>query len=116
QRLHGDLEVRSVGGPHDRNVRAGAARYPGQRHVAGAHATARGNLAHAPRDLAIDVVAVVLLVKVVRGARRRPGAGEKAARQWTECRDRDALVAAVGKHLTLLLAVEQVVLALHIDE
>jgi len=43
-------------------------------------------------------------------------AREEPARQWAERRERDALVTVVREHLAFFLAIEQVVLALHVDE
>ena len=75
QRLHGDLEVRRLRSTHDRNVVVGAAGDPGHRDVCRAHAPARGHLAHAACDLAIDVVAVD-----IPGRRRGPCARSPASR------------------------------------
>src|SRR5258708_20006341 len=102
ERLRGDVEVSRLRGTHDRNVTVGVAGYPGHRDVCRAHAPARGDFAHAPRDLAINVIAVVFLVEVVRGARGGGGAARKeAARGRTEGRYADAPIPAVGDHLPL---------------
>src|SRR5258708_36915039 len=108
ERFHGDVEVSRLRGTHDRNVTVGAAGYPGHRDVGRAPAPARGDFAHAPRDLAINVIAVVFLVEVVSRARGGAGTARKeAARERTEGRDGDALIPAVGEHLPLFLTIEQ---------
>ena len=43
-------------------------------------------------------------------------ARKEAARERTEGRDGDTLIPAVGEHLPLFLAIQQVVLALHVHE
>src|SRR5438045_434379 len=106
ERLHGDVEVSRLRGTHDRNVTVGAAGHPGHRDVCRAHAPARGDFAHAPCDLAINVVAVVFLVEVVRGARGGGGtARQETARERSEGRDGDALIPAVGEVILLSYAV-----------
>src|SRR5947207_14572861 len=96
-----------AGSPNPNVPVVGAAGDPDHRHVCRAHAPARGHLAYAECDLAIDVVAVVFLVDVVRRPRGTGVAREEPAREGTEGRDGDALVPAVGEDVWLSLAVEQ---------
>jgi len=68
----------------------GATSDPGHRDVCRAHAPAGGHLAHAACDLAIDVVAVILLVDIVGRAGGSGVAREEAARKGAEGRDASA--------------------------
>ena len=64
----------------------------------------------------VNLVTVEILIEIVGCARSAGIAREESARKRTEGSDAYTLVATVGKHLPLLFAIEQVVLALHVDE
>ena len=116
QRLHGDVEMRRLRSTDDGDVVVGTTPDPGHRDMRPAHAPARCHFAHAARDFPVDFIAVEFLIDVVGGARGAGVARQKSARERTEGGDCDALVAAVGEHLPFFLAVEHVVLTLHINE
>jgi hypothetical protein len=105
QRLHGDVEVCRLRRTYDRNIAVGTTRDPGHGNVRPAYFPARGHLAHAASDLAVDLVTVEVLIDIVPRASGSRVAGEEASRERTESRDGDALIPAVGEHLPFLLAV-----------
>src|SRR6186713_2377679 len=106
QRLHGDLQVRGLGGADYGNVDVGIARNPRHSDVRSRHAPALGDFPHAARDLVIDSIAVEILERIVR---RSSSAGTFARNEptskWTERRQSDSLILAIGDHLALFLAV-----------
>src|SRR5579871_6498648 len=116
KRLHCNIEVRGLRGTDDRDILVGAACDPCQRDMTCAHPAPRGDLTDPAGDLAIDLIAIESLEGVVSRARCSGVACQEAARKWAESGYGDACVAAVRKHLPLFLPIEQVVLALHVDE
>jgi len=116
----GILQVMELGGPDDRRRHRRPVQQPRQRHLRGWHAALRRHLIGPRHHVEVDL----RLVQRVRERvglraggealpRTRAVAGEHAPGQRAPGDHSNSLVDALGNHLALLLAVDEVVVILH---
>src|SRR5919201_857839 len=116
------LEVLLLRHPDGRRGHPRPGQQPGERDLGGRYSPAVRDRPYGVDDVEVGVVVERLAVRVAAGtygtplATAPPRTGQQPARERTPGDHAHALVVAEGDHLPLLLAVDEVVVALHRDE